>query len=253
MTIRLIYLVLLLFFTSIQAQPEITKLTGGHNTWPPYINENGHGLINDLVSAAFRAQGIEFEFKTAPFSRIVKMAENNQIDLVAALWTTEQRRASMLFSTPYFHNELVLISNNTTPIDYQGIESLRFRSVATVRGYSYHALLDGIDELTITDVLSLHTCLELVNKGRVELAIADYLAFEYERSKHPEFNQLKAYFPAIIRWPLHIGVSKANPNAEQIIKRFNLGLSKIQQNGEYNQILSAYIEENRFIEAVKSY
>ncbi|RXF04360.1 hypothetical protein D9603_06225 [Pseudoalteromonas sp. PS5] len=246
MRIRLIYLVFLFTLTSIQAQPKITKLTGGHNAWPPYIEENGKGLINDIVSAAFRTQGVEFKIKIAPFSRIMMMVENRQIDLVVALWETEERRKSFLFSAPYFYNEMVLVSKKTNPIDYQGVESLRYRSVATVRGYGYHVLLDSIDELGIIDVLNLHTCLELVNKGRAEVAIADYLAFEYERSKKLEYNQLQAYHPALIRWPLHIGVNMLHPNAEQIIRRFNLGLAQIQGSGEYNKILSTYIEDNRF-------
>ncbi|NOU51677.1 amino acid ABC transporter substrate-binding protein [Pseudoalteromonas sp. JBTF-M23] len=235
---------LMLVIPSVQAN--LSKLTGGHNPWSPYIEENGNGLIKDIVSAAYNAQNIEFEFKTAPFSRILMLADNHQIDLVAALWSTKQRRATMFYSTAYFYNQLVLISKNTNPIDYKGIASLRFRSVATVRGYGYHSLLDNIDELTITDVLNLHTCLELVVKDRVEVAIADYLAFEYERKTMAEFKQLDAYFPAIVRWPLYIGVSKSHPQAQQIITNFNLGLAKIQENGTYQAILAKYITDNRF-------
>ncbi|TMO66772.1 hypothetical protein CWC18_02330 [Pseudoalteromonas aurantia] len=37
------------------AQP-IKTVVGGHNQWPPYILEDGSGLVKDVVTAALRCK-----------------------------------------------------------------------------------------------------------------------------------------------------------------------------------------------------
>ncbi|ALU44596.1 substrate-binding periplasmic protein [Pseudoalteromonas rubra] len=240
---RLFLFSLTLLISTTCASTELHHLSGGHNTWLPYVNNTGHGLINDIVTAAFEAQGIKFEFKTAPFGRILVLAENHQIDLIAALWSTKQRRAKMLFSEPYFYNKLVVIGKQSHPIQYTGPESLQFRHIATVRSYSYHILFKNIKGLAITDVLTLRACLEMLAKDRVDLAVADLQAFEYERATTKGLAALEAYFPALVEWPLFIGVSKTHPYAKQIITQFNLGLAAIKESGLYQQLIAKHMTE----------
>jgi polar amino acid transport system substrate-binding protein len=223
------------------ASIEIMKLTGGHNPWPPYINEDGSGLVPDILEAAFTSQGIEFDVKIAPFSRMMLLVENQEIDLIVALWWTEQRHKTMLFSKPYFHNELAIVGQRESKMVFRGAQSLRFRSIAMIRGYAYHELLQNIEHLRVINVLSLHACLELVSKGRADFAIADALAFNYEVSTTPAYSELKLHYPILVSWPLHIGVSRTHPYAQEIISRFNLGLDTIRRNGVYDQILARYV------------
>ncbi|WP_170829166.1 substrate-binding periplasmic protein [Pseudoalteromonas amylolytica] len=227
----------------VSAQAQVMKVVGGHNPWPPYIESDGSGLVNDILHAAFDSQGIELEIQTAPFSRMLILLEERKVDLIAALWWTERRHKTILFSQPYFHNELAVVSHQDSHADFRGAKSLRYKTVAAIRGYAYHELLESIEQVKVIDVHSLRACLEMVYKRRADFAIADVLAFTHEQKKAPELRALIAHLPVLLSWPLHIGVNRAHPQAEEIIERFNLGLAELKETGRYQQIIAKYSSE----------
>ncbi|WP_234401321.1 substrate-binding periplasmic protein [Pseudoalteromonas sp. T1lg23B] len=228
----------------VSAQAQVIKVVGGHNPWPPYIENDGSGLVSDILHAAFGSQDVELEIQTAPFSRMLILLEERKVDLIAALWWTEQRHKTILFSQPYFHNELAVVSHKDSHADFRGAKSLRYKTVAAIRGYAYHELLDSIEQIKVIDVHSLHACLEMVQKRRADFAIADVLAFTHEQKNSPELKDLITHMPVLLSWPLHIGVNRAHPHAEEIIERFNLGLAELKKTGRYQQIIAKYLHED---------
>ncbi|BBN80125.1 ABC transporter substrate-binding protein [Pseudoalteromonas sp. A25] len=238
-----VVLIALTFFVSI-SHAQVSKVIGGHNPWPPYIESDGSGLVRDILLAAFGSQGMELEIQIAPFSRMIVLLEKREVDFIAALWWTEKRHKTILFSQPYFHNELAVVSKKNKLINFRGAKSLQYKSVAAIRGYAYHDLLQSIEQLKVIDVHSLHACLELVHKERADFAIADQLAFKHELRLDPSLNDLVAHSPVLLSWPLHIGVNRAHPNAKEIIRRFNQGLMQIKREGRYQQIIAKYFGEH---------
>ncbi|OHU94707.1 hypothetical protein BIW53_14260 [Pseudoalteromonas byunsanensis] len=226
------------------AHAQVMKVVAGHNPWPPYIENDGSGLVSDILRAAFDSQGIELEIQTAPFSRMLIFLEERKVDLIAALWWTERRHKTILFSQPYFHNELAVVSHKDSHADFRGAKSLRYKTVAAIRGYAYHELLESIEQVKVIDVHSLHACLEMVHKRRADFAIADVLAFAHEQKNSPQLSDLIAHMPVLLSWPLHIGVNRAHPHAEEIIVRFNLGLDELKKTGRYQQIVAKYLPED---------
>lgn len=236
------FIILLLCIQSTAAlSNSITQpLVGSHNEWPPYIFADGTGMTTELVRAAFFSQNIAFDTKIAPFSRAMRMLENNEIDLIPALWWTENRAKTILFSQPYFTNELSIISNTKSQLDYQGPHSLESLTISTIRGYGYHEYLQSIDRLTIVPLLNVHSCLEHVKKHRADIALVDKYAAWFEMKKNGYSTELTIWQPALIKHPLHIGISKEHPDAEYIITSFNKGLEQIKRSGEYDEILARY-------------
>ncbi|NOU52896.1 amino acid ABC transporter substrate-binding protein [Pseudoalteromonas sp. JBTF-M23] len=231
-------------FIASMSYAQVSKVVGGHNPWPPYIEADGSGLVRDILVAAFDSQGMELEIQIAPFSRMIVLLDKHEVDFIAALWWTEKRHETILFSQPYFHNELAVVSKKNKLMDFRGAKSLRYKTVAAIRGYAYHELFESIEQLKVIDVHSLHACLELVHKGRVDFAVADILAFQHELTKDPELNDLIAHTPTLLSWPLHIGVSREHPDGKEIINRFNQGLMQIKREGLYQNIVAKYFGEH---------
>lgn len=215
-------------------------LTGAHNEWPPYVIADGMGITTELVSAAFSSQHIGFDIKIAPFSRSMRMLQNNEIDLIPALWWTESRDKTILYSQPYFINELSIISNSKEQLDYQGADSLEGLTISTVRGYAYHEYLQSFNRLTIVPLLNVHSCLEHVKMNRADIALVDKHAAWFEMKENSYSTELTIWQPALIKHPLHVGVRKTHPNAKEIINSFNKGLEEIKRSGEYEKILAKY-------------
>ncbi|MCP4139551.1 MAG: hypothetical protein GY755_04545, partial [Chloroflexi bacterium] len=55
-----------------------TLIVGGENAWPPFANSDGSGIGYDLVAAAFQAVGVEIEFRTAPYKRVMREAKDGE-------------------------------------------------------------------------------------------------------------------------------------------------------------------------------
>ena len=240
--IRLIIALLLVGHCSslVLAQPQTTPLVGAHSQWPPYVMKDGTGLTDELVGAVFADQGIEFNMQVAPFSRAIRMLEQTKIDLIPALWWTAQRAETILFSDPYFDNQLSVITKNTLAINFTGADSLQHLTISTIRGYGYHDFLQTIKGLTVVQLSDLHACLEQVQKGRVDVALADSWAARYEIMQDSQLAELTILQPVLITRALHIGVHKSHPQAKQIISAFNRGLQNIRRSGEYAQISARY-------------
>ncbi|MBQ4864555.1 transporter substrate-binding domain-containing protein [Pseudoalteromonas sp. MMG013] len=237
----LFYLAWFMLVSHFTAASPIKVVVGGHSPWPPYILEDGSGLVKEITVAAFAAQNIRFEIRTAPFSRVMRLLEQKEIDLVPALWWTHKRAQTLLFTEPYFNNDMVVVQHAKYKINFKGATSLRFLTMSTIRGYGYHEFLNGIEGLKVVPVLSLHASLQLVQKGRVDVAIADLWAVKHHLKVYPELHDLEVLYPALMSWPLHTGVLKTHPQGKEIIRQFNLGLAKIRKSGVYQQIVMNHL------------
>ncbi|KAF7772434.1 polar amino acid transport system substrate-binding protein [Pseudoalteromonas citrea] len=239
---HLLYIAWFIFALQESAAQPIKVVIGGHNPWPPYILEDGSGLVKEVAFAAFAAQGIHFEMRVAPFSRMMRLLEQGTVDMVPALWWTPKRSKTLLFTEPYFNNEMVVVHRQDTLLTFSGANSLRFLSMSIIRGYGYHDFLSTIEGLELLPVSSLQACLELVEKRRVDVSVADLWAAKYHFKTFPNLNNLTVLKPALVSWPLHMGVLKTHPQGNEIITQFNIGLGKIKKNGVYDQLIKTHLE-----------
>ncbi|NKC21374.1 MULTISPECIES: substrate-binding periplasmic protein [Pseudoalteromonas] len=224
------------FITPVNA----SSIVGAHNIWPPYIIDERSGFSVDLVRAAFEAENQDFEMLTMPFSRAMRMVENGQVDIIPALWRSNSRDKRFVFSEPYYSNRLVLISHAESDIDFESLEDLKGLSVCAIRGFRSEIALAQISQVRLEKLTNLSSCLSLLNKQRVEAVVSDELAFAYLRAQYDEFHSLKVHQSTIAQWPLHIGISKSNPKAAEVIELFNKGLLQLKVNGIYKATLKKY-------------
>ncbi|TMP45273.1 hypothetical protein CWB96_04785 [Pseudoalteromonas citrea] len=236
----LLYIAWFIFGLQESAAQPIKTVVGGHNPWPPYILEDGSGLVKDVVTAAFAAQDIHFEMRVAPFSRMMRLLEQGAVDVVPALWWTAKRSNTLLFTEPYFNNEMVVVHHVDDALSFSGARSLRFLSMSVIRGYGYYDFLSSIEGLELIPLSSLQACLELVEKRRVDVAVADLWAAKYHLKTLPNLKKLAVLKPALISWPLHMGALKTHPQGNEIIQQFNLGLAKIKRNGLYERLITTH-------------
>lgn len=215
-------------------------LLGSHSVWPPYIQNDDRGLSYDIVAAAFARSGETFALQTAPFSRAMRLAHSGNIDIIPALWFTQARAKHFLFSQPYLHNELIFISHTTQPVSFSGLASLAGKNVCLIRGFAYQNLLSGHPTVNVITQLHLSECLRQLARGRVDGMIADRFAAAYTITHHFQAQAFTLHSQVVASWPLHIGIVKTHPRAQQLIQLFNQGLTEIIEDGTYNQLLSQY-------------
>ena len=212
--------------------------------WPPFVDPSHpkEGLTLELVRAAFNTQGYTVKMEYVPWARAEKGVKEGKYDILANTWVTEKRKETLMYSEPYAVNRIKFIKNIDDPFEYNGIESLKGKTVGTVRGYGY-----GSDFLTAQgfkreESRGLITNIKKLIKKRIDLTLEDEIVARVTMAKEdPGYvNKVRFTENALSSNPLHVTSGFKNPKHKEIISSFNKGLEAIKKSGEYKKILSAY-------------
>ncbi len=218
------------------------EIVGVNDSWAPFAMQGkDEGMAVDIVTEAFKTQGYNFKFKLMPWARAIHEVRKSRVDILVATWFTEERAEYLQFSQPYFYNQIRFIKLKGDPFEYFGMASLTGKKIGIVRSYGY-----GDDFLhsnvfqrePVVDVLSN---LKKLISGRIDLTLGEPLVTQYlltkEGMEQDDFEFSEGPFS---EKSLHISVSKDHPDAEKILRTFNLGLKEIKTNGVYLKILLRY-------------
>jgi len=140
-----------------------------------YTDDDGNlvGFDVDLMNAIAEKAGIEFEWVNVPFDSVLAGLSECQYDAaIAAISISDERKQSMLFSTPYLDAGLVVVVNKETT-DIAGIDDLAGKTVAAQLGTTGEMVAQEIADVDYKPYDSYELAfLELANKG-VDAVIAD--------------------------------------------------------------------------------
>lgn len=231
------------------AGPEVTTLMAPPlrlvaNHWEPYIGKSlpFGGVAARVVQAALLRAGYRSEIAVMPWARALSNAVQGQADGVVAIWPTEERRAALVFSQAYLHNELSLFHRAGLRSVPQTLAELRGHSVGVGRGYDYSDEFLRDKRVQKEPSVALLPSLLKLARGRVDLVLEDRRAVAYQLSVHghdyPELQQLQAAPETLMRLPLHFAISRQRADAAEIIERFNRALGAMRRDGSLEQMLA---------------
>ncbi|XQW83640.1 substrate-binding periplasmic protein [Thalassotalea piscium] len=200
------------------------------SSWPPYSNEKGSGISNDIVKKAFASVDIDVEFIVVPYARALYMAETGKVDGVFNV--TKQKSTLEKFNfgevpilqasaSFYFHQ-----SSSMNPLSADDIPT--GSSVAVIIGYEYGDTYEKnkvrFNEVRVSNQEQI---IQLLQKQRVDLAImfdevANYTFAEMgkkpDKIKRGHINHISQ---------IYVAFSKKK-KLDRIIKLFDKGLLNIK-------------------------
>ncbi|VAW89785.1 diguanylate cyclase/phosphodiesterase (GGDEF & EAL domains) with PAS/PAC sensor(s) [hydrothermal vent metagenome] len=161
---------------------------GGEFDWPPFdFVENGvyQGLTADYLALLSERLGVKFEMVVDnPWAVTLAMLEERQVDAIAAIWETPERKSFALF-TPAYEELSIVVFTRTENMGIKGIDDLRSATVAVVRGYATQDSLatdyPDINQLEVDNTLA---GLEAVSQGRADAYIGTLAVAAYLLEKH---------------------------------------------------------------------
>ncbi|HPR81514.1 MAG TPA: amino acid ABC transporter substrate-binding protein/permease [Enterococcus sp.] len=205
------------------------------------------GIDVDLLNRAAELQGFNIRFNHIGFSGAVQAVEGNQADaMIAGMSITEQRKESFDFSEPYFESGIQLaIKTGTTDIAaYKdldgkmvgakvGTESADFLEKNKDK-YGYNLkYYDAADQLY-----------DAVRVGAIDALMDDYPVIGYAIAQGQELET-----PIDRESGGEYGFAVKKGQNPELLEMFNEALAEMKRTGEYDEIVSRYIQDGKKAES----
>ncbi|MBV1928736.1 MAG: transporter substrate-binding domain-containing protein [Gammaproteobacteria bacterium] len=170
--------------TWIKAHPTIT--VGGSPDWTPFNfqNEKGEysGIASDYLKLIAAKTGLSFEVSIAPWSVSLQKLLDNKIDLLGAVYYTEERNRDLNLSTPYF--EVLDFFFIRDDIHAKTLKDLNGMRVAIPKGYAHIQFVQKhFPEINIIEVDTFSEAVDAVLEKRADLLYDTYGSLIYTIEK----------------------------------------------------------------------
>lgn len=153
-------------------------------TYPPFeeVASDGVTLIGydvDLAKALAQKLGVEVNFVSTSFDGIFAGLGKQYDVVISGVTINEERKAEMLFSTPYISNYQAIVARKDAGLTASSLNDLSGKSVSVQKGTTSDELLgELIDTGSITDVTnvsieSVVAALSMVSNGEVDVCLLD--------------------------------------------------------------------------------
>ena len=212
--------------------------------FPPYTSQEdpNASLAEEVVRAAFNAVGDQVTIRWVPWKRAYEEAKSGKVDFTFAWYKTKTREADFYYSAPLYPVQEVFFFLKGSQFSWTTFSDLKSYRIGSTLGYSHIEVLNkaGVKvELAKTDTIALQ---KLYNR-RVDATPIDVYAGYYLLSKMPQNYRDSITHgdkPLLENHQYVLASKKLGNKSEQLIAKFNQGLTIIRGNGTYEQILARY-------------
>ena len=211
-------------------------------SFPPFeYKENNEyvGIDIDLIKKIAETEGFEIELKPMDFGGIIAALQSGQIDgAIAGASITEERKNSVDFSEPYYDSGVVTVVNKSNTA-IKSVDDLAGKNLAVKNGtegakYAEDKLKGKVNVRVYEDSVSMYKAVE---NNQADAAFEDLPVAGYTIKITPD-SKLKIATDRLTSSSYGFMVKKgAN---QELLAKFNSGLKKLKENGEYNKIVEKY-------------
>lgn len=156
-----------------QAQPGPLRVVGSAD--PPYRvfrpGAAAGGLYYALLNEAARRLGWALSYQEVPSARALRMMEVGEADLMMGPLRTPEREAFLSYTRIQLPAEDKAFYTLPEALPVRSLNDLRGRRMVVQRGKRYGAALHELAELQLTEVSDYRSALEMVARGRVDVAV----------------------------------------------------------------------------------
>ena len=215
---------------------------GTEGAYPPFnlIDASGQvgGFDVEIGQALCAKMAVECEVVTSDWDGIIPALNARKFDfLIASMSITEERKAAVDFTEPYYTNKLQFVApkggefkTDKTSLKGKVIGAQR----ATIAGTWLEDNLDGVVDIKLYDTQE-NAYLDL-SSGRLDGILADtFVQWEWLKSDAGQSFEFKGE-PVFDNDKIGIAVRKNDPLRE----RLNKALAKIVEDGTYKKINDKY-------------
>lgn len=230
------------------AQCERVVISGGSD-YPPlhwYDGKTLTGASIEVATSALAALKIPYEVRYyGPFTRALKGAEEGEIDVLATLKDTEERRRFLAFAEPaVFTSPIAVFVARDRPFPYREWKDLAGKRGGVTRGYTYG---DGFDEylaqnLKVEAEQKTYMNFDKLDAGRIDYLITGYYNGLADLAKNGQLDRFTPLRPYVTDSKNYIAFSKASP-CLKYLKPLSRQLEIMANSGLTREILERHTRQ----------
>ncbi|MCH4826469.1 MAG: transporter substrate-binding domain-containing protein [Planococcus sp. (in: firmicutes)] len=222
-----------------------TYKVGIDTTYPPFefeVDGEYTGIDIDLITAIAENQGFEIEFSPMDFGGIIPALQADQLDVaIAGMSITDERKAVVDFSDPYFDAglSLVVAEDNSEITSLDDLEGKTVAVKSGTTGAQFARDNEAEYGYTVAQFEDSPSMFQEVSNGNAAVLLEDYPVIAYAIAESG--LSLKTVGDRLTGDQYGIAVLKGE-NAE-VLEQINAGLQELRDSGKYDEILAKYIAE----------
>ena len=210
---------------------------------------------NSFLPALFREigkeMGVAFDIRIQPWKRCEQSVMDHEAWGAIPYTRNESRTARFLFSDPlYFSNARFFAYRQPgtsdyvhPPKTYEKLTDLRRWNIGGIQGYYYEPLFAKAG-IQADYALSEQQNFERLQLGRIDLfPAATTVGWHLIKKLFPPEIAANFYTldpPLSANGSLHLMTSRDYPDNDALLAKFNAALSRVKQNGTYNQLVEKF-------------
>ena len=214
-------------------------------TWPPFesVNEQTkklEGFDIDLMEAIAKEAGFEIKWVNVGFDPLLAGMATGQYDAAISVITiTEERKAKMLFSDPYYNaGQLIAVRKDNT--DINGPADLKGKKVGAQISTTGAMEVEKIQGATLKNYDDVgQAFLDLMN-GQIDAVVADSpLVYGYVGKNSDKIKTVGQPFTEEV---YGIAVKKG---ADDLLAKINQGLKAVKEKGILDQLDQKWVKSGK--------
>ncbi len=206
---------------------------GGSPDWTPFnfVGDNGQyqGLAKDTLDLISAKSGLKFEYSIDAWRNNLQKAYNKEIDLLPAVYHTEERDQHLLFSPPYFEMlDYFFVRDN---LAVNTLQDLNGKRVALPKGYAHIRFIQQhFPDIKIVLVNSFSAAIDAVLENRADLLYDTYGSLIYSLRKQG-INSIIPFKSTrhLGKRHIHIATRNDRPELAAIIKKCLQAISHVEK------------------------
>ncbi len=199
---------------------------GNETDWPPFdfsVDGQAEGYSIDLIQLIAAKAGLNVNFISGHiWAELLDKLRDGQIDLLPAIYSSDERREYIDFTKDYFSQPTVIVVKQSNQ-SIQNLSSLNHKKVAGVRDFSINRELREIyPDIEIVLYDTVVDSLKAVSLGEADAYVDSIglVAYALENNFVPNLRIIGSIEQAgFSNLPLHMGVRKGNEILYSIIAK----------------------------------
>jgi polar amino acid transport system substrate-binding protein len=206
-------------------------------------NQRHQGLAYALLHKVSESQQIPYEIlPNVPWKRILKYAEDGEVDIIVAIYRNVERERYIEFSEPFVTNDVKIYVQKGKEFDYKSFADLTGKKGLWPAGASYGDEFDTFaQKLDLIGKANIDELFLYLARGTVDYVLQDSSrATRYINEKHLT-QKIVALPQSLLSVSVRFGYSRKS-RCGGLIEKFKTGYQHLFDTGEIAAFQSNHIE-----------